>query len=67
MENKPRMVKLSPGETQELGVSGNLDQPFVMIHEVQGIREYWADADELRAWRLAHSQEGLTRTSGEDT
>lgn len=61
--DKPRLVKLSPGDVQELGINGNLDQPFVHLLETQGIREYWADAVEMRAWREIHSQAGLQHTS----
>ena len=56
MSDKPRLVEVLPSEAQQIKDDG-LGGPH--LHELHGI--YWADADELRAWRATHTSDGEQR------
>jgi len=51
---KPRLVPVTSADQQAMGTIGynNLDLPYMVKDQQGGL---WADADELRAWRLQHT------------
>jgi len=58
MSDKPRLVQVTPEEYAMF--RGSLGAPYVYsrVGKTGGPVEYWADADELRAWRSHNQSEG---------
>jgi hypothetical protein len=52
--DKPRLIKVEFPEVEELLAlrrDGNLSAPYLHALKADGQYGWWADADELRAWR----------------
>lgn len=60
MESKPKLTLIrNPDELAELlRHNGELGYPQL---QADNTFEFWADADELRAWRATHTSDGEPR------
>lgn len=57
--NKPRFARLEETEAEcMLKSAGALDLPHLYPNILNEKISWWADAEELRAWRLQHTSGG---------
>lgn len=60
MSEKPRMVEIASDERKALlAVAGELGTPA--LYQRMDSLSWWADADELRAWRASQNAKGAER------
>jgi hypothetical protein len=57
--NKPKLIEVTdPKELTALALTASLDKPFMFSNRVGALTHFWADAEELRAWRAAQATSG---------